>query len=119
MIETWKQSDIEPAIAAMVRRGATDAEFRKLALSDPQKAVVLETGKELPPGLKLKFVDGDSADAVIILPPVSTEPSELSDAQLEQVAGGGRCAGSCVGSCAVTSTVSIGLPDVGAIGGCI
>ncbi|MEZ5403203.1 MAG: NHLP leader peptide family RiPP precursor [Bryobacteraceae bacterium] len=115
----WTTKEIEDTIQAAIKRGKTDLAFRKLALSEPNTALQQLSGKELPDGLKVKFFDGSDAHLTIVLPEYVEDESELTDVQLESVAGGGRCAASCVASCAVSSTVSIGLPGVGAVGGCL
>jgi hypothetical protein len=119
MADEWTSQEIERVIKECIRRGQTDAEYRKLALEDPTLAVEKVAGRGLPETLKIKFFDGTGAHMSIVLPELETGDGELSDSQLEQVAGGARCAASCAASCAVTSTVSVGLPGVGAVGGCV
>ena len=119
MAGEWTPQEIEKTITECIRRGKTDPAFRKLALSDSHRAIEKVAGKAAPEALKIKFFDGSGAHLTIVLPEAVGDESELSDTQLEQVAGGGRCAASCAASCGVTSTVSIGLPGVGAVGGCI
>lgn len=119
MVADWTAQDAEKAVKESITRARTDLKFRELALSNPRAAVKEVSGKEPPEGLRIKFFDGGDAHITVVLPEYVADASELTDAQLEQVAGGGRCAASCVASCAVSSTVSIGLPGVGAIGGCI
>ena len=115
----WTPQEIERVIQDSIQRGKADTAFRSLALSNPRAAIEKVAGKPIPEGLKVKFFDGSGAHLNIILPESASEEGELTDTQLEQVAGGGRCAASCAASCAVTSTVSIGLPGVGAVGGCL
>ncbi len=117
--QQWTSEEIDRVIRETVRRGQTDAEFRALALKDPNMAVMKVAGRAIPESLKIKFFDGTGAHVSVVLPELQAEDGELSDTQLEQVAGGGRCAASCAASCGVTSTVSVGLPGVGAVGGCI
>jgi hypothetical protein len=115
----WTPQEIERVIEDSIKRGKTDPKFRALALSNSRAAIEEVAGKPIPEGLKVKFFDGSGAQLSIILPEPVSDDSELTDTQLEQVAGGGRCAASCAASCAVTSTISIGLPGVGAVGGCL
>ena len=119
MAEQWSSEEIDRVIREAIRRGQSDGEFRKLAFKDPNMAIMKVAGRPVPESLKIKFFDGTGAHLSIVLPELASESSELSDTQLEQVAGGARCGGSCVASCGVTSTVSAGLPGVGAVGGCI
>jgi hypothetical protein len=111
----WTPEEIEEAVKKVMSQGSTDAAFRKVALTDPNKAVEQVAGKPVPPGIKVRFVEAEGAQYTIVLPDLKTgDPSELSDAELEQVAGG-RCAASCAISCGVTSTVTIGIPGVGGV----
>ena len=112
----WEVKDIEDAIKEAMKRSTTDSEFRHLALKDPNEAIERVAGKPLPPGTRFHFVENQNAHFTVILPdPKVGDASELSDAELEQVAGGGRCVGTCAVSCAATSTVTIGIPGVGSV----
>jgi hypothetical protein len=119
MTTEWTSADVQSTIEEAIRRGRSDLAFRNLALADPNKALEMIAGKPVPEGLKIKFFDGSDAHMTIVLPEYVEDESELTDLQLEQVAGGGRCAASCAASCVVSSTISIGLPGVGAVGGCL
>lgn len=96
----WTAEDQKKAVEAFTRKASTDKKFRELALKDPAGAVKQLTGKALPDGVKVKAVAKEGADLVIVVPDMVKEGGELSDKELEQVAGGGRCGGSCGGSCA-------------------
>ena len=112
----WQVSEINDAIQKTIKLSTTDAAFRKLALTDPNAAIERVAGKPVPAGTRIKFVESEGAHFTIILPQMArSDVSELSDAELEQVAGGARCVGTCAASCAVTSTVTIGIPTVGSI----
>jgi hypothetical protein len=63
-------------------------EFRKLALTDARAAVKKATGKELPSGFKLRFVDPAGAHMTVVLPRAASEQGELSEYELVAVAGG-------------------------------
>ncbi len=69
-------------------KAATDPEFRALALRNGTAAVEQVTGTHLPDGLKIRFVEGEGADLTLGLPPVH-KTGELSDRELEAVAGAG------------------------------
>ena len=74
----------------ILARSATDWEFRQKLLSNPRKAIADHTGQDLvdiPETIDLIFVENE-ADATIVLPdPVDSE-AELSENELETVAGG-------------------------------
>ena len=112
----WQVQEINDTIQKAIKLSTTDKEFRQLALTDPNAAIERVAGKPVPPGTRIRFLDSAGYHFTIILPEmVRGESSELSDAELEQVAGGGRCVGTCAASCAVTSTVTIGIPTVGSV----
>lgn len=71
----------------LLARSATDREFRQKLLTDPRAAVSEYTGKWVPETLNLVFVE-NKADATIVLPAAYDPSAELSDAELETVAGG-------------------------------
>jgi hypothetical protein len=100
----WTQEAIQDTIKKIIERGSTDPEFRRLALSHPNDAVEQVSGIPVPPGVKIRFVENEGAQYTVVLPDMKkADMSELSDAELEQVAGG---RGICGVSCGVTSTVS-------------
>jgi hypothetical protein len=111
----WTPQEIEDAVKKVMAKGSTDAAFRNLALTEPNKAVEQVANKPVPAGVKVRFVEANGAQYTIVLPDLrSSDPSELTDAELEHVAGG-RCAASCALSCGVTSTVTVGIPGVGGV----
>ncbi len=96
-------SEANEAVQKVLKKAGSDATFHALALSNPAAAVKEATGKDLPAGYTVRFVDNKGADLTLVLPDVAADSEELSDAELEQVAGG-RCAGSCGGSCVMMSS---------------
>jgi hypothetical protein len=102
----WTEAEAQKTANEVLKRAASDNEFRKLLLSDPKAAVAKVDPTPLPPGFKIKAFDNNHANATVVLPDMVTD-GELSDAELEQVAGGGgsanRCGGSCAASCVFSS----------------
>ena len=77
----------QQTLAELGRRAATDPTFRALALKNPAAAMQQVAGEALPDGFKLRIVENDGAYLTCVLPdPV--ESGDLSDAELESVAGG-------------------------------
>ena len=71
-------------------RSATDLEFRQRLLDTPMEALAEFYGQEIPDEarlLSIKFIENE-ADATIVLPDPVTYDAELSDYELESVAGG-------------------------------
>jgi hypothetical protein len=99
-------AEAETAVRAVMKRAATDAQFHALALRDPAAAIEEATGSALPEGFTVRFVDNQGADRTFVLPELATSTEELSDAQLEHVAGG-RCGQSCGGSCAYSDASDV------------
>jgi hypothetical protein len=75
---------------ALLARSATDMEFRAQLLSDPRAALAAFGGKsvsEIPESVNIKFIE-NTVDATIVLPDFVDTEAELSDRELETVAGG-------------------------------
>ncbi len=67
---------------------AKDAEYRTALMKNPKKVLALQLNQELPDALKVVVVQ-DTADTLhLVVPYVPKEGEELSDADLESVAGG-------------------------------
>jgi hypothetical protein len=74
-------------LQALLQRSATDSDFRRTLLTDPRAALAEFSGREVPEGFNVVFVE-NKADATIVLPDFVDTAAELSDAELEAVAGG-------------------------------
>jgi hypothetical protein len=99
----WNEAEAQKTLAAVTKLARTDPEYRKLALRDPNAAIARVNPTPLPPGFKVRFVDNAGANLTLVLPDPVSKEGELSDAELEQVAGGGRCGASCAASCVFSS----------------
>ena len=91
--------EAEQAVETIIKRAQTDSEFRQLCLDSPNTAAQKATGKDIPEGFTLRFVENQGADMTVVLPDLVDANAELADADLEAVAGG-KCLGSCGGSSA-------------------
>ena len=72
----------------LIAKAAEDETFRARLLSDPKAAVSEELGVSIPPGYTLKVHEEAVDTSHLVLPPSGT----LGEADLAQVAGGGRYA---------------------------
>ena len=84
----WTQAEAQKAIAEVARRSRIDPEFRKLALRDPNAAIAQINPTPLPPGFTVRAVENEGASLTLVLPDPVSKDDELSDTQLEHVAGG-------------------------------
>jgi hypothetical protein len=74
--------------AEVTRRATVDSDFRSLALKDANAALRSVTNKPIPPDVSIRFVDNSGATKTIPLPATIAEIEELSELDLEHVAGG-------------------------------
>jgi len=98
----WTQADADQAVKDVMIRAQTDKGFRDLCLSNPHEAIEQIAGKAVPDSLKLKVLESDpDFDLTVVLPLFMGE--ELSDRELDQVAGG-----DCKGNAAACIVGNIG-----------
>ena len=65
-----------------------NAEYKKNLIADPKRVVGMQLGQDLPDTLAIKVVEDTAEVMHMVLPYVPEEGAELSDADLEMVAGG-------------------------------
>jgi hypothetical protein len=85
---TWTQAEADNTLEEIKKRSMTDPEFRSLAVKDPKGAISKVNPKPLPTGFSVHFVDNSGTGKTIVLPDPVARVEELSDAELEEVAGG-------------------------------
>ncbi len=75
---------------ALLSRSATDPSFRNQLLTNPRAALATFGDKsvaDIPESVNIKFIE-NKVDATIVLPDFVDSTAELSDRDLETVAGG-------------------------------
>jgi hypothetical protein len=77
--------------STLVQRSMEDDSFRQRLLDDPKAVVEQELGSRLPEGVEVRAVEESARTIYLVLPSASAvgKGGELSDHQLETVAGGG------------------------------
>ena len=110
MSEFIAYQEAEQIIQQVIKRAQTDAEYRRLCLSDPNGAVREVASKEVPDNYTLRFVENHGADLTVVLPDAIAEQTELSDRELDYVAGG-KCGISC-GATGPGTCLCIGVPSL-------
>lgn len=97
--QTSENDEGEVMLANLLRRSATDREFRGRLILQPARTVEEFLGmppESLQQTLRMKFVEKDpDFDALVVLPDFEDAEGELSDAELQAVAGGDWCLTSC------------------------
>lgn len=75
----------------LIQRSLEDEEFRRRLLDDPKGTVEQEIGTRLPQEIKVRVVEESTDTIYLVLPrssPLGGEGEELSDRELDAVAGG-------------------------------
>jgi hypothetical protein len=75
----------------LIQRSLEDEEFRRRLLDDPKGAVEQELGTQLPQEIKIRVVEESPDTIYLVLPrssPLGGQGGELSDRELDAVAGG-------------------------------
>jgi hypothetical protein len=79
----------ELARQELIQKSVEDEELRRRLLSDPKGTVEQELGTVLPESIDIRAVEETPETIYLVLPPSSSEPGgELSERDLEAVAGG-------------------------------
>jgi hypothetical protein len=74
---------------ALSEKALNDSAFRVEFLADPKKVIAEKTGQELPAGMIVSVHEESATHLHFVLPAAATASgSQLSDEELEQVAGG-------------------------------
>ncbi len=84
----------EELMTAILDRASTDRRFREDLLQKPRGTIYQDFGVQIPASYRVRFVERDpNLDALVVLPDFCPSDGELSDDDLELVAGGTGGAG--------------------------
>ena len=72
----------------IVRRSLEDDAFKQGLLEDPRAAIERELNTQLPAGVEIRAVEETQDTFYLVLPGRTADAGELSDRELESVAGG-------------------------------
>jgi len=93
---------------ALIEKCWKDPEFKKQVISNPKGMLERHTGQKLPSEVKIFIHEEDANTLHFSIPPAPSNLSELSDEELERVAGGTDVA---VTAIAVMSFISAAVPS--------
>jgi hypothetical protein len=113
-IEQMEMQDYAKQWGQLVARAWSDEAFKERLLADPD-ATLAEQGIPIPPGVEVRVHENSAAVVHLALPPKPGD--DLSDEQLDAVAGGGDTAGT-AGTLSTLSCVT-GSLSTGACGGTV
>jgi hypothetical protein len=103
--QAFTRRDLE---TALIEKCWKDAEFKRQVISDPKGMLERHTGQKLPAQVKIFVHEEDANTLHFAIPPAPTNLSELSDEDLEKVAGGTD-----VGVTILTILVTSGIASAG------
>ncbi len=75
----------------ITERAASDPAFREELLRSPKEVLSREFGTKMPEGAEIRVVEETPKTLYVVLPPQTSATGELSEEELEAVAGGGWC----------------------------
>jgi len=83
--QTATRRDLE---TALIQKCWKDPEFKKQVINDPKGMLERHTGQKLPAQIKIFIHEEDAKTLHFSIPPAPSNLTELSDDDLERVAGG-------------------------------
>jgi hypothetical protein len=87
-MNAMNEQELSRAIREVIKLASVDPGFRAKAITDPKAALVTVAGKDAASGVNIRFVDDFGSDIRTVVLPEPDGSTELSEEDLEQVAGG-------------------------------
>lgn len=86
------EMDIKAIFETVRDKALDDSEFRDRLLADAREAIFQATGEVIPDGIRVTVHESSNKEMYFVLPlkPAASQPVELSDDEMDQVAGGGK-----------------------------
>jgi len=81
-------TEMQNPYEAIILKAAQDEAFREALTKDPKATLEAYLGTSLPEGLKVNVVSNTATELTLVIPPSAS--GELSDDELEAVAGGAK-----------------------------
>ena len=94
----------------IVEQAQSNPKYLAQLKADPRSLMEKQLGTAIPAGVNIKVLEESSDTYYIVLPAIAAEGAELSDSDLEKVAGGGTVKGDA--SCNEAQGCAIGVTDV-------
>ncbi len=77
--------------AKLIAKALKDESFRNELRSGPKAAIEKELGMELPGEIDIRIVEENENEVCLVIPHGFSDTNELTDVELEAVAGGWTC----------------------------
>jgi len=109
--EAATRRDLE---TALIEKCWKDPEFKKQVINDPKGMLERHTGQKLPPPLKIFIHEEDANTLHFSIPAAPSNLTELSDDDLERVAGGTELVVGLIAGTAATVGLVVSAASAGA-----
>jgi hypothetical protein len=106
---TWTRGQLWDKI---VEQAQKNPKYLQQLMSDPRGLMEKQLGQSIPSSVNIKVLQEANDTYYIVLPASAKEGAELSDADLEKVAGGGTVKGNASCNNAQGSAIGVTVVDV-------
>lgn len=99
----------------IVEQAQKNPKYLETLKSDPRSLMEKQLGTAIPAGVNIKVIEESADTYYIVLPAIAAEGAELSDSDLEKVAGGGTVKGDASCDSAQGCAIGVTVVDVSMI----